>query len=517
MGQFSLSWFKSSQQKELEQLQVEEQRIKNDLLRKELFTAPAPVYEPAKTSSTADVITTCKPYLNVKLVNDVLTIVLNDGSIISKPNATSEDFNRVRISTCEDQLFTIVGSAEIVEEKRKRQEELERLRNIKAGISKLAELNDFTVEGDSVYLKGIKRSLPQLMVEEFLNILGRYKNAPVENIQDAVNEDDEFQSLKRFFMWCCLNPRAEVAHELYRFLQENSFRITKQGFFVALRNVVTLHGSNELVQFVSNTYNKVKAVWKKSPDNYHVFLENGVYKLVHIDDIYKEETVECSYCEGSGSIPSDEDYEDGFEDSYECPECDGSGEVTEQICQQHGEDLGTLTALYLDLPNRAENRFTDDWTKTFDIRIGKPVTMPMDKCNWSTQDCAAAGLHFTADQIHYVGCGDQSVLVLINPMKVVGIGEHKGRCYEYLPIMTVPREEATSILHDLDFDTLALDEHYVVSELENLNETVQSNFAAETKKYSFNLPHISSAEVNQIILSLDEMKDALSGRISEID
>jgi len=512
MGQFSLSWFKSSQQKELEQLQVEEQRIKNDLLRKELFTATAPVYEPAKTNSTADVITTCKPYLNVKLVNDVLTIVLNDGSIISKPNATSEDFNRVRISTCEDQLFTIVGSAEIVEEKRKREEELERLRNIKAGISKLAELDDFTIDGDSVYLKGIKRSLPQLMVEEFLTILGRYKNAPSEDIQDAINEDEQFQSLKRFFMWCCLNPRAEVAHELYRFLQENSFRITKQGFFVALRNVVTLHGSNELVQFVSNTYNKVKAVWKKSPDNYHVFLENGEYKLVHLDDIYEEVTEECDLCEGTGDF-----YDDEHESLYNCYECDGTGDINGYVNKQQGEDLGTLTSLYLDLPNRAENRFTDDWTKTFDIRIGKPVTMPMDKCNWSTQDCAAAGLHFTSDQIHYVGCGDQSVLVLINPMKVVGIGEHKGRCYEYLPIMTVPREEATSILHDLDFDTLALDEHYVVSELENLNETVQSNFAAETQKYNFNLPHISSAEINRIIMSLDDMKDALSGRISEID
>jgi hypothetical protein len=518
MGQFSLSWFKSSQQKELEQLQVEEQRIKNDLLRKELFTATAPVYEPAKTSSTADVITTCKPYLNVKLVNDILTIVLNDGSIISKPNATSEDFNRVRISTCEDQLFTIVGSAEIVEEKRKREEELERLRNIKAGISKLAELNDFTIDGDSVYLKGIKRSLPQLMVEEFLTILGRYKNSPVENIQDAINEDEQFQSLKRFFMWCCLNPRAEVAHELYRFLQENSFRITKQGFFVALRNVVTLHGSNELVQFVSNTYNKVKAVWKKSPYSYHVFLENGEYKLVHIDDIREEVSEECSNCDGSGYVYGDEEYNDCYnDDNEECEECDGSGEITRYINKQKGEDLGTLTDLYLDLPNRAENRFTDDWTKTFDIRIGKPVTMPMDKCNWSTQDCAAAGLHFTSDQIHYVGCGDQSILVLINPMKVVGIGEHKGRCYEYLPIMTVPREEATSILHDLDFDTLALDEHYVVSELENLNETVQNNFAAETKKYNFNLPHISSAEINRIIISLDDMKDALSGRISELD
>jgi hypothetical protein len=522
MGQFSLGWFKSSKQKELQELLLEEQRIKNELLRKELFTAAAPVYEPAKTSSTSNVeitqiglpecVVRVTPYLNVKLVNDVLTIVLNDGSIISKPNATAEDFNKVRISTCEDQLFTIVGSAEIVEEKRLRELELERLRNIKAGINRLGELYDFTVDGDSVYLTGIQRSLPQLMVEKFTEIVGKYTDPNGYTLQSKLNQDDEYQSLKRFFMWCCLNPRAEVAHELYRFLTENSFRITKQGFFVALRNVVTLHGSNELVQFVSNTYNKVKAVWKKSPDNYHVFLENGEYVLVHIDDMYEEIIDECDVCEGTGEYY---DYEEEY--TEECYYCDGVGEITATIAKQKGQDLGTLTALYLDLPNRAENRFTDDWTKTFDIRIGKPVTMPMSDCNWSTQDCAAAGLHFTADQIHYVGCGDQSVLVLINPMKVVGIGEHKGRCYEYLPIMTVPREEATSILHDLDFDTLALDEHYVVSELENLTETVQSNFAAETQKYSFNLPHISSAEVDRIIMSLDDMKDALSSRVSEVD
>ena len=522
MGQFSLGWFKTSKQKELQELLLEEQRIKNEILRKELFTATAPVYEPAKTSSTSNVeitqiglpecVVRITPYLNVKLVNDVLTIVLNDGSIISKPNATAEDFNKVRTSTCEDQLFTIVGSAEIVEEKRLRELELERLRNIKAGINRLGELYDFTVDGDSVYLTGIQRSLPQLMVEKFTEIVGRYDEPNAYTLQSKLNQDDEYQSLKRFFMWCCLNPRAEVAHELYRFLTENSFRITKQGFFVALRNVVTLHGSNELVQFVSNTYNKVKAVWKKSPDNYHVFLENGEYVLVHADDIYEESTETCEWCDGEGDY-----WDEEYEEQLDCCECGGSGEVSISVKKQAGQDLGTLTALYLDLPNRAENRFTDDWTKTFDIRIGKPVTMPMSDCNWSTQDCAAAGLHFTADQIHYVGCGDQSVLVLINPMKVVGIGEHKGRCYEYLPIMTVPREEATSILHDLDFDTLALDEHYVVSELENLTETVQSNFAAETQKYSFNLPHISSAEVDRIILSLDDMKDALSSRVSEVD
>jgi hypothetical protein len=140
----------------------------------------------------------------------------------------------------------------------------------------------------------------------------------------------------------------------------------------------------------------------------------------------------------------------------------------------------------------------------------------MEECNWSTQDCAAAGLHFTADQIHYVGCGDQSVIVLINPMKVVGIGTHKGRCYEYLPIMTVPREEATRILHDAQFDTITLDEDYAIRELESLAERAKEGFAAESRKYEFNMPAISAAEITNIVNSLSEMKATISKRVSTI-
>ena len=165
-----------------------------------------------------------------------------------------------------------------------------------------------------------------------------------------------------------------------------------------------------------------------------------------------------------GQGPIEEEWDD-YEECY--VECEPYMKGEYEVPIDYGEKIGNLKDLYIDLPNRHENRFTDDWTKTFDIRIGKPVSMPKEECNWSTQDCAAAGLHF-ADQIHYVGCGDQSVLVLINPMKVVGIGEHKGRCYEYLPIMTVPREEATSILHDLRFDTLQLDEDYAIRELDKV-------------------------------------------------
>jgi len=467
MSIFSLNWFKSRKQQELDELKVEEQRIKNELLRKELYTGGTKTEAPEEktfnwtinTSNTSN-IESAKPYKNIKLVNDMLTIVLNDGSIITKAGATNDDFMYARNASTEDQLLALVATQEIVAERKKHEAEVARAKAIRQGVEKLAQLEDFRIEGDSVYLVGIDRSLPQLLVEEFLLIANR-----------------------------------------------NGF------FFVALRNVVTLHGSNELVQFVSNAYNKVKAVWKKSPDNYNVILQpDGTYRLIAVEDMFKTEDATCDYCDGEGVI-----YDEYDDDSYPCDECEGSGESFNSVKNYEGEDLGILTALYLDLPNRAENRFTDDWTKTFDIRIGRVVNMPMKECNWSTQDCAAAGLHFTSDQIHYVGCGDQSVLVLINPMKVVGIGQHKGRCYEYLPIMTVPREEATSILHDLDFDTLALDEDYAIRELENLTEKAKDGFVAESKKHEFNIPHISTREIENIVASLDEMKSEISKRIVSLD
>jgi len=102
-------------------------------------------------------------------------------------------------------------------------------------------------------------------------------------------------------------------------------------------------------------------------------------------------------------------------------------------------------------------------------------------------------------------------------MKVVGIGQHKGRCYEYLPIMTVPREEATQILHDVSFDTLQLDNDFSIRELDNLEEQVKEGFAVESKKYNFNLPGITSEEIKKIILSLDEMKNAIFNRVKNVN
>jgi hypothetical protein len=438
-----------------------------------------------------DVVTE-KPYINIKLVNDVLTIVLRNGSILSKSNATDDDYHRAVKATTEAALHNICATAEVMEERRRVEAEIARIKAVQQGIKKLEGLADFEVEGDSVKLAGTGRTMPQLLVEKFIQLVDRVSYfTGFGDLEAALAKDEEYQALKRFFMWCCLNPRAEVANDLYDFLQKNSFRITKQGFFVALRNVVTVHGGTELVQFVSNAYNKVKAVWKKSPDNYEVFLKDGQYSFVHVDDMYEEI----------------EEYDEETEEYY-----------TDTIAKLDlGEDLGSLTELYLDLPNRKENRFTDAHTRTFDIRVGKVTNMPPEECNWNRADCGHAGLHFTADHINYVGCGDTSVLILINPMKVVGIGELKGRCYEYLPIMTVPTEESTTILHDLDFDTLELDEDYAIRELQNLADRAKEGFVIEATKHQFNIPPMTHAQIENIAASLKEMKYTLSKRVSVVE
>ena len=471
MSIFSLSWFK--RQSELENLVIEEQQLKNELLKKELGVIAG------------------KPYLNVRLVNDVLTIVLSDGSILTKPNATDAEYYAAVNAKSESSLYNICSDSTVMKERIMQDNEISRIKSVQQGIKRLDGLADFEIEGNSVKLAGTGRTMPQLLVEKFIEIVDT--QAYYEgfgDIEHRLANNEEYQALKRFFMWCCLNPRAEVANDLYEFLNKNSFRITKQGFFVALRNVVTLHGGTELVQFVSNAYNKVKAVWKKSPDAYTVFLENDEYKLVHYSDLY--ETIE--------------EYDDETNESYE-----------DEIAINHGERIGGLTELYLDLPNRHENRFTDAHTRTFDIRVGQVVSMPPEDCNWSTADCAHAGLHFTADEINYVGCGDQSVLVLINPMKVVGIGQAKGRCYEYLPIMTVSREESTEILHDLDFDTLELDENFAIRELQNLADRAKVGFVIEASKHQFNIPPMTCVHIENIVASLDEMRHSLSNRVNIIN
>lgn len=468
----SLNWFKSKKRKELEAIEQENIKLQNKLLKKQLSDGTKDSEEPQVVQQEV------KHYKSAKMVNDMITLVLNDGVVLTKTNSDYETFERLRNVKSESEIFDIIDETEGNKEPSSistHKNELKEYRKLEEGISLLEQVDDFVSDGKSICLKEANRSIPKLLIKKFSEIISSYEIDGKVDLK-GLYADDTYIGLKRFFLWCCGNPRIEVANLLYDFLQKNSFRITKQGFFVALRNVVQVSTDTSKIDFISNAYQKIKAVWKKKPSNFVVYKQDGEYKFTD-----------------KSKVPSK-----GFQD-------------------KNREVIGNLQELYDKLPEMEDNRYTDDWTRTFDIRVGKVVSMPPEECNWSTQDCAASGLHFTSNEINYVGCGQTSMLILINPMKIVGIGEKKGRCYEYLPIMTVPREESTKILHDLDFDTLELDESYVISQLDNLREVVKKGFEAESTKHEFNIPNISSLEVDNIIDTLSEMSETLSKRVVKID
>ncbi len=202
----SLEWFKGKIEHSIDQV------ISNKL--------ESLMEEDSKLNSSEP---TEKPYVNVKLVNNIMTIVMSDYSIMTKMNATEEDFHAVESAKDLAEIIMIVSDPNVVNDKVERETEVKKIRALQKGSAQLELSGEFTVKDGSVYLKGMSRSLPRILVEEFIQVAWEC----TEN-NESLSTNDKFLSLKRFFMWCCLNPRAEVAHELYRFLKENSFRITNK-------------------------------------------------------------------------------------------------------------------------------------------------------------------------------------------------------------------------------------------------------------------------------------------------
>lgn len=414
-----------------------------------------------------DVPSNVKAYSKLKLVNDVITVVLNNGDVLVKGGIDVDTYSKIRNVGTEEELFSLLSDKAMMKKMEDEKVEAEEKASVANGIHLLKSLNEEFefIRDNMVMMKGTGRTIPSLLVERFAVIAHRH-NGHVESIV----KDEEYMGLKRFFLWCCLNPRAEVADRLYDFLAKNGMKITKQGFFVALRNVVKVEDvDTALTEFVSNAYNKVKAVWKKNPVNFHVIEMDGEYSIEKVTNTHPK-----------------------------------------------GEIVGNLDTLYTTLPDQEGNRYTDNYTKTFDIRIGKAVSMPSEECSWSTADCAHKGLHFAGHTAPYVLCGDTTVFTLHNPMKVVGIGEQKGRCYEYLPFMVTNVEEADEIMSSRLFDFLQLDETYAIDQLSQLEEKAKEGFSKEMRKYSFNIPSMSHNQMVNIVSSLEEMKNEISNRVQNL-
>ena len=442
----TMTWFKSQIKKSVEK--IVEFRVEKAV--EELSQEETQLLEP-KTEKLYDLI---------KLINNNLTVVLKNGEILSKPGATKEDYNEVLEAQSLIEIYYVMSSPEILQFQESKEKEIAKMEAISNGISILKNHEDFVFENNCVYMKNIKRSIPQMLVEHFAEVI-------------SVGNHEAYDALKKFWLKCCLNPNAQSAEDLYAFLQHHKFSIDNHGNFYAYRRVVSKDVANkELVEFVSNVYTKIKAVWKKSPKNFSIYAKNNSeYFFMPVSPTW-DPTQDSAY-------------------------------------------VGNLEELYLNLPNMQNKSYTSAHTGLEDYRVGEVISMPRDNGDDNNKISCSKGFHAASKAYDYSGFGDTPILVIINPMDVLAVpkGEFgKLRTCRWFFATTLPQSEEF-ILDDASFDVSELGDIFEEKCSIDLENHVKNSFAEEVKRHTFVLSSVSSEEIKNIVMSLDVMRKAISTRV----
>ena len=215
-------------------------------------------------------------------VMDTVTVVLNNGEIISSSECTDEMFvNIYNNQTDEDYVKSILipefkNKQTIVAEKKNLMEDLEYSQYL-------------TAKGSSVYLLDISElSVPEDLVEAIL-------------LAEKEQDEELIQSYLNFWTLVSLNPDSRCRQNLFWFLNKYGMTISRSGLFVAYRNVkikkAGISIDPKLANFVSSEYARIKFVSKKSPKDYLVLKTVDGYVLTktscdntigNLSDLYKQ-------------------------------------------------------------------------------------------------------------------------------------------------------------------------------------------------------------------------------------
>lgn len=215
-------------------------------------------------------------------VMDTVTVVLNNGEIISSSECTDEMFiNIYNNQTDEDYVKSILipefeNKQTMVAEKKNLMEDLEYSQYL-------------TAKGSSVYLLDISElSVPEDLVEAIL-------------LAEKEQDEELIQSYLNFWTLVSLNPDSRCRQNLFWFLNKYGMTISRSGLFVAYRNVkIKKAGVSidpKLANFISSEYARIKFISKKSPKDYLVLKTVDGYVLTktscdntigNLSDLYKQ-------------------------------------------------------------------------------------------------------------------------------------------------------------------------------------------------------------------------------------
>lgn len=335
--------------------------------------------------------------MKVLRFDNSLIVIMNDGKTLTSNSCDDELFEKVlwaQDNDDEDQIMQLM-----VPELFKKQAERE---------TKIALLNSYEeseyldVVGQSVYI----RCISELTVPEDLAFA--IYNAEMES------DWEKIQSYLNFWTLASLNPDSRARTNLFWFLQRYGMKISSSGLFVAYRNVVLKEEGSEigpeLAKVISKNYAKVKFSHKKTPKNYQIVKSEDGYECVkyHPDNYY------------------------------------------------HGALFGNLEELYEKLGEDLSTNYTDDYTGTFDIRIGKPVSMPRENCDPVQENTCSSGLHVAGrDWLTQNYCGRIPLKVLVSPSDVVAVPKAdnygKMRVCAYYPVEVLEwGQDGNMIEHDIE-------------------------------------------------------------------
>lgn len=378
-------------------------------------------------------------------IQNNLTVILNNGDMLSTDKCTDEIYNEIVNNQQSDEVV----KALLVPELKRIEVEVGIKTQLLEDFSKSKHLS---VLGKSIYLKNIS----ELTLPEDLAVA-------IHNAEIA--EDKELlQSYLNFWTLASLNPDSRARTNLFWFLKRYGMTISKSGLFIAYRNVeLKSEGSEiktDLAQFISEQFTRVRYKLKKSPKHYIVGYDEDDELLI---SIHKE---------------------------------------------KFKTTLGMLDELYLKLSNKEVSpTYTDSYTKKFTIKIGEIVKLDREKCDSTQENTCSNGLHVAGRQWLANGYfGQISLVVLVNPTDVIAVPPDdnygKMRTCAYYPIQLIKRDSQGEIIDEKIEDGFEDDFIDKICYQGDINNEDDAN-------YSLQIPNIPEINRKSILESLDKISESM--------
>ena len=385
-----------------------------------------------------------------------IDVILSNGNVLSGV-VEKEIYNKIK--DCNNELLIINLLSPPKEAK---QLEIDFEKEVQETITPIVNIlstnDNFEIEGDKVYLKGIKSiAIPSSIVAYFISLLENINNT--SNINEINNLKEEFNALLMFTLKLLLNPIEQSKQDCLEYVKKYDIKLTNTGNMIMYRRIVSVDNSNkDLIDFVSKQYLKVKS-WKKSPKNYEVFDDNG---LVIIQAEKKH---------------------------------------------NYNNHKGNLAELYNNLSQLKENRYTDDYTRSYDIRIGEVYKIREVDIDVNKHGSCGGALHIADGKVfNYNGFGDTPVVTLTDPRHVYKMdsGSNGKIGVKQMFIMAITEQDENGNYIDIDSQAVVnFDEIYHNQTIEELQNALQ-NKSFEPLSVGEEITNLTPKEVIDINKILSE-------------